>query len=1330
MESTECWDNNFAYSISGSTSSYIQNGMSSNSAIPGQSSWQYNNYMDYPPNPSTACPDSMYPSVSETPINDTAAPPLYMQEDPDFVYKDYHELGDPDHMKQSRVLELSDELKQMTLDALKNVEKDFSFRDSSSYSSQNMKSTEKYQVNQGHLVIKGTSYAKQCSDSDLGMKYLISKLSRYGFHTHHCAEVLEHCQGNVDAAFELLMRKYFNLNAFTNDTKNDQYDLRGIRSEEFNCLYSIFEEQCETKVFDQLWIFHLELIYLQDQYMKAKSNKVQPQPKEKTKKRPHCKFFLSGKCRFGYNCAFAHTVETTNKPGLDSNDVLSKMYFDLEVRFPPGSQYPHEPPLVAILPNNQEFPKNVTLKITKRLMQEAETLALQKTPCCYALIDLANNPTEILKAISEDCTFPDADSPLLSSTSTSIRNRECNSDNEEDGVVTFDSAASSNQSQHREDIYKTNRINAHICERYKQSLNDPHFIKMLRIRQELPAWGVYSKILHLIRHNQVVVICGETGCGKSTQIPQFILDNFLENFSANKNNRNRNRNDCNDRINIVCTQPRQISAISLARRVADERLDKLGNVVGYQVRFESLISSHTRLSYCTTGYLLRKFEGDQTLSNLTHVIIDEVHERSEESDFLLMLLTEILPFRPDLKVILMSATMDAQMFAEYFGPNTPILTIPGRTFPVKSVFLEEVLEVTNYSIDEKSNNSKKMCKMATKELDDIDRELEFGPPTTEEPYDLTMDENLTLRQTLHRYREHSIKTSKTIYFMNNDKINYGLIKSTLVWIVSGDHDYPKTGSILVFLPGLHEIKTFFEELTEKTKMFSPEGGKFWVIPLHSSLTSEEQANVFRVPPHGVRKIILSTNIAESSVTIDDCVFVIDVGKMKENRFDSLRNIESLDSVWVSKANAKQRKGRAGRVLPGVCIHLYTSHRYEHLLQEREPELHRVSLEQVLLRIRTIPLFADRSFESVLERMVQPPKLENILTAATRLQYLEALNESYELTPLGKHLSKLPVDVRVGKLIIYGAVFFCLDSALTIAACVSFKPPFSASFNKREEMEFRRITFATGLSDPLTNLNAYKQWKKEAERSSYHGRQFANANYLSLSVLYTLGETKNQFLKYLAHIGFIPNTVKLPRCAGPDRVLEATGPELNKYGDNQKLLAGILCSALYPNIVTVTVPPSFCDYSIYGGSSYPRSVNADQLVFYTKKDGPVFLHPSSILKEVSRFPSPYIVFQEKIKTSKLFIRNCTMVPTLALILFCKGSVNVQKYLDTFVLSLDDDWIALTIKDNQIAELLVAVKKELFKLLDKKIKDPSVDLTKYKKGLKIIEAVVNLIDSSYI
>lgn len=152
--------------------------------------------------------------------------------------------------------------------------------------------------------------------------------------------MLEYCQGNVDAAFELLMRKYFNLQEFATDDKNDQYDLRGIRSEEFNSLFSIFEEQCETKVFDQLWIFHLELPYLQDQYLKAKSNKVHQQPRERNRKRPPCKFFLSGKCRFGYNCAFAHHVENTNKPGLDTtSDVLSKMYFDIEVRFPQGKVY-------------------------------------------------------------------------------------------------------------------------------------------------------------------------------------------------------------------------------------------------------------------------------------------------------------------------------------------------------------------------------------------------------------------------------------------------------------------------------------------------------------------------------------------------------------------------------------------------------------------------------------------------------------------------------------------------------------------------------------------------------------------------------------------------------------------------------------------------------------------------------------------------------------------------------------------------------------------------------------------------------------------------------
>lgn len=161
------------------------------------------------------------------------------------------------------------------------------------------------------------------------------------------------------------MRKYFNLQEFSPEAKNDQYDLRGIRSEEFNCLFSIFEEQCETKVFDQLWIFHLELPYLQDQYLKAKSNKVQPQPKEKNKKRPHCKFFLSGKCRFGYNCAFAHNVETVNKPGVDASDVLSKMYFDIEVRFPPGKNIVQ---LITCLPTLTSQFQIIFSKISKELI--------------------------------------------------------------------------------------------------------------------------------------------------------------------------------------------------------------------------------------------------------------------------------------------------------------------------------------------------------------------------------------------------------------------------------------------------------------------------------------------------------------------------------------------------------------------------------------------------------------------------------------------------------------------------------------------------------------------------------------------------------------------------------------------------------------------------------------------------------------------------------------------------------------------------------------------------------------------------------------------------
>ena len=424
-----------------------------------------------------------------------------------------------------------------------------------------------------------------------------------------------------------------------------------------------------------------------------------------------------------------------------------------------------------------------------------------------------------------------------------------------------------------------------------------------------------------------------TGCGKSTQVPQFILDDWLCGDSSA------------DFCNVVCTQPRRISAIGVATRVADERGEKPGEVVGYQIRLESKVSERTRLMFCTTGILLRRLEGDPTLGEVTHVIVDEVHERSEESDFLLMILRDTLKKRPDLRVILMSATVNADLFSSYFS-GCPVLEIPGRTFPVQQVFLEEILENIPYALEARSpyarreekdggkggldkNVFKGDCRDAY--LDDLDVDLKGSDFKVAS--DKRYDEQCTIKQVYDRYSNWSERTANTLALMDWTKINYDLVEAMVVFVADGgtrDCPLPSEGSILVFLPGMQEIMTLYDNLSSHPRI-GKNKGKFLLVPLHSSLSSEEQQLVFSKPRGGVRKIVISTNMAETSITIDDCVFVIDVGRMKEKRFDPNKNMESLDTVWVSKANALQRKGRAGRVMEGYCFHMYTQFRYHLLL---------------------------------------------------------------------------------------------------------------------------------------------------------------------------------------------------------------------------------------------------------------------------------------------------------------------------------------------------------------------------------------------------------------
>lgn len=297
-------------------------------------------------------------------------------------------------------------------------------------------------------------------------------------------------------------------------------------------------------------------------------------------------------------------------------------------------------------------------------------------------------------------------------------------------------------------------------------------------------------------------------------------------------------------------------------------------------------------------------------------------------------------------------------------------------------------------------------------------------------------------------------------------------------------------------------------------------------------------------PKGVRKIILSTNIAETSVTIDDCVFVIDSGRMREKHFDPNRNMESLETVWVTRANALQRKGRAGRVMPGVCFHLYTSNRFNYqMLSQPIPEMHRIPLEQLILNIKLLQNFEDKDVSDVINALIEPPKQEHSDTAILRLENVGALDRDQQLTALGHHLAALPVDVRIGKLLLYGAIFSCVDSALTMAACLSHKSPFVTPFRKRDEVDEKKKKFATGHSDHITMLIAYKKWLTTYKKSSMAGRNFAHENFLSLRTLLTIADIKHQFLEFLVDIGFIPVNLGGKRRNGEDNIIQITGSEV-------------------------------------------------------------------------------------------------------------------------------------------------------------------------------------------
>lgn len=1081
----------------------------------------------------------------------------------------------------------------MIMSTLKFIHGDeFNFGTEADYKDRGSKIKKSYWKERGELIIQGGcdySYVPSAESGEEKMKlYALMKLESYGFHKRHCLECLDSFSDNIDDSINLMFDKYFPTRrkdvTECDLTDESRFEMMNDELESLKSIYGPDEFQEVEK--NHIWQFKLRLDYLlkfsPSEEKKSEKQKQldiearlqelhQLKMRKKMNKVEKCRNMMDkGKCRFGAKCRFSHDVhrEDNDDASNPSHQIRKRDNADdghktwhVEIRFPKWIKYPAAPPIILLRTKIADIPKSICLRINQRLIDESRELARDQIPSVYSIVDLLRNEEEILSYLNKNSFFkcPSAAVSIFDYDPHEIEDAEekaaaagkLPTHYQLGRVDKFDKRIVSDQ-----DILKENH---NLIRKFQEKQKNSYYQKMLASRQSLPAWPMKDEIVKTINANQVVVISGDTGCGKSTQIPQFILDHWMENSTNSKNP---------GKVDIIVTQPRRIAAIGVAERISDERNEKIGGVVGYQIRLENKISSSTRLTFCTTGILLRRLYSDPLLETVTHLIIDEVHERSEESDFLLMILKEVLQKRPQLKVILMSATLNSKLFSEYFN-GAPVLTIQGRTFPVQQVFLEDIIERTGFVLEPDTQYSKKISE---RDEEQLMQELEYADVRANDtpPSRFIRDENLKLSDLISRYIDYSKTTCKTLFLMNPLKINPELIETVITYIVdSEDHDWPRgEGTILVFLPGLAEIQSVFDQLMD-SKRFGSRSSEFVLVPLHSTLSSEEQNLVFK-KMQGKRKIILSTNIAETSVTIDDCVFVIDAGQQKEKHFDSNRNMESLETVWISRANASQRKGRAGRVMPGISIHLFTKHRHDNnLLAQPIPEIHRIPLEQLMLRIKMLPNFDHQSLASILNQSIEPPSAENMQGAIKRLQNLGAFDDE-NLTALGSHLALLPVDVRIGKLMLFGAIFQCLDSVLTICACLSHKSPFVSPFSKRQEADARKRNFSIGNSDHLTVLNAYRKWKEAKKKSRYAGQIYADENYLSIRTLEMLGEIKFQFLELLISIGFVP--VDMPRQrkgkSFEDNLLEITGKDLNANSENSRLIGAILCAALYPNVVKV------------------------------------------------------------------------------------------------------------------------------------------------------------------
>uniref|UniRef100_A0A1A9WJJ3 Probable ATP-dependent RNA helicase spindle-E n=1 Tax=Glossina brevipalpis TaxID=37001 RepID=A0A1A9WJJ3_9MUSC len=568
----------------------------------------------------------------------------------------------------------------------------------------------------------------------------------------------------------------------------------------------------------------------------------------------------------------------------------------------------------------------------------------------------------------------------------------------------------------------------------------------LRRDENLPIHDKREEILASIRENSVIVLEGDTGCGKTTQVPQYILDDSY-----------RRREYCK----IVCTQPRRIAAISIARRVCTERKWPEGSLVGYQVGLHANLSEDTRLMYCTTGVLLQKLIREKSMTHFTHIILDEVHERDQEMDFLLFVVRRLLTTNSKhVKIVLMSATINSIEFSNYFkfnGRPAPILRADGRRlFRVREYYLCDLdpINLTKFQPDYADPGiSKEMYTIALKLIVVID----------------------------------------TI-----EKQEAALSLSTI-------NSAPNKSSILIFLPGINEIDQMYKRIQELNKT-DGNTSKLNPIRLHSLISPDEQLSIFSPAPMGYRRVILSTNIAESSVTVPGIKYA------KSLFTDSSSNFTSLQMHWASHANCRQRAGRAGRVMNGRVYRLVQRYYYKTCMEKfSTPEMLRCPLENVVLKSKLLDM---GSPPNILALTMSPPDLSAIQNTILTLKEVGALykktNGVYsvqdgDITYMGRIMASLPLDIRLTRLIILGYIYCVLDDAIVMAAGLSVRSICKLqTISQQNDLGayVQKLVWADGSgSDLFAILRAYRIWTSMREHNSIRDDQneanWANRFFINL-----------------------------------------------------------------------------------------------------------------------------------------------------------------------------------------------------------------------------------------